>query len=84
MLLVGKNIALGYELPKLPGTQWTTFRVPLDESAAWVNTVTGARATNAEIRSVLAALQELRIYGEFRSGSEQGFLDNVMLGAASN
>jgi hypothetical protein len=80
VVLSGSGMALVASLPEVPGTTWTSYSIPLNVAGGWVHQGTEQVATAAEIQSVLNSLQSLMIRGEFRSGAEQGGLDNVMLG----
>ncbi len=81
VVLTGNNTALVYRTRSQPGTAWTTFRVRLDESAGWVDRATGKQATRRQMQSVLSSLSDLLIRGEYQDGVDQGWLDNVLLGA---
>ncbi len=82
IVLEGEGVTLIYDLPNDPGTEWTSYRVRLDESAAWINRGSTRRATRDEVRQVLSNITRLQIRGEFREGADTGWLDDVMLGAA--
>lgn len=60
-----------------PGTTWTSYAIKLDELSGWQNG--NERATKADLQAVLTNLTDLRIRGEFRSGPDQGGLDNVAI-----
>ncbi|WP_049907059.1 alkaline phosphatase D family protein [Halovivax asiaticus] len=63
-----------------PGTEWTTFDAPLTAEAGWIDlTSHDPFATEETFRDVLANLDTLRIRGEYRSGDDRSFLDNVVL-----
>ena len=83
VLLASGDRKLVYEFRGVddkPGTEWTTFEVPLSADATWID-VTGPEplATEARFREVLADLEVLRIRGEYRSGDDTSYLDNVVL-----
>ena len=65
--------------------EWNTFDFGLDESGGWlwVDESTAMedlpRATAAQIQQVLKSVTALRILGEFITGEDRGFLDNVIL-----
>lgn len=59
---------------------WTTQSVKLDVTAGWRRKSDSGLATEAEIRSVLADVELLAIRGEYHSGADHAFLDNVALG----
>jgi hypothetical protein len=84
VVLRGGGHTLVAMLPEVPGTSWTAYSIPLSVAGGWVHQGTDQTATPAEIQSVLTSLQEFRIRGEFRSGPEQGGLDNVRFGALTD
>jgi len=61
-----------------PGTDWTPYTVSIDAAAGWMNDDDSA-ASEAQIRAVLADLEDIQIRGEFRNGEDTGSLDNVVL-----
>ncbi len=79
-------LRLVYNLPADPpvnGT-WYTVSVVLSEAAAWkVGTAAGALATQAQIQSVLAKITGFRIRGEYQTGEDTGYLDNVLFGISA-
>ncbi len=81
IVLAGNEVTLVYDLPESPATEWTSYRIRLDESAAWINRDTKMRATVEEVRRVLADVRQLLIRGEFRVGGDTGWLDDVIFGA---
>ena len=81
VVLRGAGHTLVAMLPEVPGTSWTPYSIPLSVAGGWVHQGTDQPATAAEIQAALGSLQEFRIRGEFRSGPEQGGLDNVRFGA---
>jgi hypothetical protein len=82
VILEGGGNTIVASLPHVPATTWTSYTIPLSAGGGWVRQGTDQPATAAEIQSVLGSLQRFWIRGEFRSGPEQGGLDNVRLGAA--
>lgn len=63
-----------------PGDVWTSFEAPLTADAGWIDLASREPfATEAAVRSVLADLKRIRIRGEYRSGDDTSFLDNVVL-----
>jgi hypothetical protein len=81
--LTGGGIKIVFDTASNPGTSWTSYTVPLDESGAWtVGTLSGAAVTQADIQTVLSDLTDLTIRGEFVDGVDTGGLDNVVLNAA--
>jgi hypothetical protein len=83
--LVGAGLTLVYEFgPALLGGVWTTRSVTLSTAQAWrLNTTTGVLASQAQVNAVLADLDAIRFRIEYRSGADNGRLDNVILSPAS-
>jgi hypothetical protein len=81
VVLRGAGHTLVAMLPEVPGTSWTSYSMPLSTAGGWVHQGTDRLATAAEIQAVRTSVQEFMIRGEFRSGPEQGGLDNVRFGA---
>lgn len=61
---------------------WTHFDVPLSEAGWLVGGAGGPAATAAQMQTVLSNVTSLRIRGEFNSGPDNAFLDNVFLSTA--
>jgi hypothetical protein len=80
VLLQGESITLVHDTAFNPGTDWTRFSVPLLSEAWRVGSLTGAAPTEAELRGVLAAVAGFQIRGEYRSGDDTAWLDNVIFG----
>ena len=78
VVIVGETGRLSYRFDYAPGTEWTDFSVPLSASANW-RWNWNARATDAQIRSVLARPIRLEIRGEFRTGDDVGAMDRFVL-----
>ncbi len=79
VLLSGSGLTLVLSLPQLPGTNWTSYSVSLNEQAGWWNTTDGRPATQAEIITVLATLTNLQIRGDYTLANGAGALDSVGL-----
>ncbi|WP_323171554.1 alkaline phosphatase D family protein [Natrialba sp. PRR66] len=83
VLLAGDGTQLVYEFrdpEQVPGEEWTSFEVPLTASVPWIDlTSQEPLATEERFRDVLADLTVLRIRGEYRSGDDASYLDNVVL-----
>jgi len=56
---------------------WSSYTVTLDEAAGWRHQ--DEDATESDLRTVLGDLTEMGIRGEYRTGSDKGYLDNVEL-----
>lgn len=83
VVIAGETGRIGYRFGRgsVPGTAWKRFSVRLSASAGWRWNGSGP-ATQAQIRSVLAAPVSLEIRGEYTTGADEGFLDNFELKAA--
>jgi hypothetical protein len=57
---------------------WTSYTVALAETDAWKKG-DGGNPSGSEMLTVLSDLTELRIRGEYRSGSDTGYLDTVRM-----
>ena len=78
VILSDGKIELSYRHESPPGEEWTSYRIPLDAMAGWVNKIGNERAASrAEMDQVLRHLSKLWIRGEFREGPDRGGLDNV-------
>lgn len=80
--LVGGGISLSYNTPYNPGTDWTTYSIPLHE-VGWTDVTTALPATEQQMRDALAAVTTILIRAEYRSGADTDDLDNVVLGSGS-
>jgi hypothetical protein len=80
VIIVGTAGRIGYRFGfgSAPGTKWKDYSVRLSASTGWRWNL-GAPATQAQIRSVLAAPLSLDIRGEFVTGPDEGSLDNFTL-----
>jgi hypothetical protein len=83
VILSTGDSTLIFDTPYNPGAEWTAYTVNLTASPGWLNATTGRPATEAELRLVLSSLTELDIRGEYRTGTDTGSLDNVVLNAGS-
>ncbi|WP_339104399.1 alkaline phosphatase D family protein [Haloterrigena salinisoli] len=83
VLLQSGDLKLVYEFRGVddnPGEEWTSYEVPLSADATWIDvTSSEPLATEERFREVLADLEVLRIRGEYRSGDDTSYLDNVVL-----
>jgi hypothetical protein len=82
IVIVGTAGRVGYRFgfQAGPGMRWKDYAVRLSASAGW-RWNQGPRATEAQIRSVLAAPLSLEIRGEYVTGPDEGSLDNFVLTA---
>jgi uncharacterized Zn-binding protein involved in type VI secretion len=77
VIITGNGVTLTLVTSPNPGTTWTHSSVGLSEAAGWM--VGGVPATEAQVRSALGNMTDLRIRGEFRTGDDTDGLDNVVL-----
>jgi hypothetical protein len=80
VVIIGKTGRLGYRFGRgsAPGMAWKRFSVRLSATQGWTWNGSGP-ATEAQLRSVLAAPLSLEIRGEYMTGPDEGFLDNFEL-----
>lgn len=82
VVLEGGGLVLAFDTKPAPGTEWTTYKVPLSGGGGWKKkTLDGPAPTDDEFKAVLANVTLLRIRGEFNTGPDTGSLDNVKFGA---
>jgi hypothetical protein len=79
VILTGAGITIHLDTLSHPDTSWTSYSVRLDISEAW--RVGDVAATSSDIETVLGALEDLKIRGEYVNGPDTGGLDNVVLNA---
>jgi tetratricopeptide (TPR) repeat protein len=80
--LMGGGKKLHYRPPSRVRTRWRTITVPLDVTGRWtVDLPNGIPATEADLREVLARLDEIIIQAEYSKGAanERTDIDNVRL-----
>jgi hypothetical protein len=78
LILSSTNAVLYFRFPHLPGTNWTTFDVPLNENVGW--STGGHLASPGEISEVLQSLTELWIRAEYSGNNvDRSDLDDVEL-----
>jgi hypothetical protein len=78
------NLTLGYDASSYPVLGvWNHFVIPLTAPGWTVGGNGGPAATEAQMQAVLSDLTSLRVRGEFNTGPDLAFLDNVVLSAAS-
>jgi hypothetical protein len=82
VVIAGPAGRLSYRFPTAPGTGWRDYSVRLSASEGWTWNW-NARATEAQLESVLAAPTRLEIRGEYVTGDDEGSLDNFTLTAAA-
>ncbi len=74
------GLTLGYDASSYPLLGiWNHFDIPLTAAGWDVGGSGGPAATEAQMQAVLSNLTGLRIRGEFNTGPDLAFLDNVVL-----
>jgi len=82
VVLSGGGLTLALDTASNPAFDaWTHYNVALSSGAWRLNDLSGAFATNAQIKTVLGSLSGLHIRAEYQTGPDTGSLDNVVLGA---
>jgi len=93
VILSGAGKVLAFNTPNNPVVgSWTSYKIQLSETAGWA--VIGAvgdtypddfatlpKPSQADFKAVLGNITQLLIRGEFNSGPDTGYLDNVRFGA---
>jgi Mg-chelatase subunit ChlD len=80
VVLEGGGLTLVFDLADDPGTEWTDYRVPLARSG-WTHRASGKPASDPDLLKALGAVQNLLIRGEYNTGPDTGWLDDVVFGA---
>jgi len=93
VVLVGAGKVLALDTAMNPTTtSWTSYRIALTETSGWKKIATESTPwstdfaslpapSQEEFKAILADVTRLRIRGEFNTGPDTGFLDNVAFGA---
>jgi hypothetical protein len=80
VMLQGAGLSLVYDTAVNPANgSWSSYAVPLKAGGWRLDSLTGALASDAQLRAVLSQLTALKIRAEFQSGSDIGHLDNVSM-----
>ena len=80
VLLSSTNLVLRYYPYFVPGTNWQSFELPINENAGWFNATSNRPATKEDFQAVLKNLTRLWIAGEYSSQSfDETDLDDVQL-----
>ena len=80
VILRGAGHVLLHDGVDWPDTSWTSLRVPLIETASWIDSATSVAPSSAVFLSTLSSLTSLDILGEWVNGADTGSLDNVVFG----
>jgi hypothetical protein len=71
-------------IEKYPKANWTRYEIQISPSKKWALKSKGSPATRQEMRKVLSNAKGLLIRGEYKKGSDFGYLDNVVLGGVGD
>ena len=77
VILTDGTNTLTFDISYNPNTTWTSYAIKLDELSGWRKGE--GPATKADMQAMLTNLTELRIRGEYKSGPDNGGLDNVAI-----
>jgi hypothetical protein len=84
IMLQGGGVTLVFNPSYNPGTNWTFYRIPLNEADGWrENSASGLPATQKDMLTALVSLGTLEIRAQFSSASDTDSLDDVRLLAPS-
>lgn len=78
VVIVGPAGRLSYRFEESPGTTWAAFSVKFTATAGW-RWNWNSKASQEQIRSVLANPASLEIRGEYHTGPDEGALDSVVI-----
>lgn len=78
MIISGNGMDIIFKVPYNPGITWTKYTVSL-KSSDWVKLSTGTAPSRTEMKKVLQNITKLWIRGEYRTGADEGGLDNVTI-----
>lgn len=76
VILTGAGHELEFDTAENPGLEWTSYEVPLNGDG-WRHKNEGRPATHDELRAAIEGLESLWIRGEFQTGPDVGWIDNV-------
>lgn len=81
VIIISPTVTLRFDTALNPATTWTSYTLPITETAGWVAgpTLASPPATLADITMAFSNITSLQIRGEFRTGGDTGWLDNVIL-----
>lgn len=80
VILKSSSLTLVFDTANNPSAVWTSYTVPLAESGWHIDDLDGPEPTRDQMKSVLGALTSVWIRGEFNTGADVGYLDNVRFG----
>lgn len=80
IFLKGDSLTLIHNIED-PNLSWTSYSIPLSESASWKRADSGSEASAEEIQTVLSSLESLEIRAKFQSTASPTDLDNVKINA---
>ncbi len=84
VILVGGGLTLVRGNLAPPGSvSFNSYQLNLSETGWTRNALGGVAATDEDMKTVLGNLSHLYIRGEYRAGTDTGYLDNVVLTSAA-
>lgn len=80
IIFTGNGTTLFYSIPKAPALEWHRYEIYLSQNKNWKQeSSNGLLATRGQIESVLSNIESIELQGEYRTGKDEGFLDNVLM-----
>jgi len=80
LLVVGNGILLGYEFSENPGTDFTTYSIPITEDGGWYDVDGMFDVTDGELfQQMLGDVTRVQIRGEFSEEQDTGCLQSPMV-----
>lgn len=79
IILVRGDTVLRYDTTLPQRNVWVHYSVPLAPGDGWTNVTRNRPATAHDFEFVLRSLEEIKIRGEFASGGDVAYLDNVVM-----
>ena len=79
VVLTGGGMTLQVQAVGNPGTEFTRYVIPLQESDGWLRAGRDDAPTQEQMLQVLSDVEELRIIAEFRGDEDTGCLNRVAL-----
>lgn len=82
IIIASDNNKIYFVVDNYPDTTWTHYKVKIDADANWYDgnySKSGKRATADQIKSVLSNVTKFWIRGEYRTGPDNGGLDEVKI-----
>jgi hypothetical protein len=77
VIIDGGGYSIVHHSPYFPDETWTSYSIGLIETEEWWHRGSGQRVTQAEMRAVLADVQQIKIRGQYMWGAPKTWLDEV-------